>query len=275
MVQGAVKAEARPVTRPNSLIFTLYGDFVGGGTLGIGRLVRLMAEFGLSSQAVRQAVSRMSRQGWLTPSKQGNRAYYGLTDAGKQRVAAVAPRIYEPAREWDGRWRLLTYTIPENNRQRRDRLRKDLTLLGLAPLSSSAWISPHEIGGQLRELAQAHEVLEHVDFFTADYTGPRSDRELLERCWNLPAIAAAYREFIAAYEPRLATERANRTLTDESAFVERLWLVQDFRRFVYLDPGLPGALLTPHWPGTVASALFREYYASISGKAQRFYEAAT
>ena len=274
MARGAVKPEPRPVTRPNSFIFTLYGDFVGEQAVWIGSLVRLMAEFGLSEQAVRQAVSRMSRQGWLAAVKQGNRAYYELTPAGRRRVTAIAPRIYEPAREWDGRWRLLTYTIPENSRQRRDRLRKDLTLLGLAPLSSSAWISPHDVGGQLRDLAQAHGVAGHVDFFTADYTGPRSDRELLERCWDLPSIAAAYREFAAYYEPRLANERANHALSDEGAFVERLWLVQDFRRFVYLDPGIPGALLTAHWPGTVASALFREYYACISGKAQRFYEAA-
>ena len=231
-----------------------------------------MAEFGLSEQAVRQAVSRMSRQGWLTAGKQGNRAYYALTPQGIKRVEAISPRIYEPAAEWDGRWRLLTYSIPETNRDRRDRLRKDLTLLGLAPVSASTWISPRDVIRAVRETIEAQELQTHVHFFVADYAGPLSDRDLLAKYWDVGAIAAAYREFIAYYEPRIQRERETAGLTPEAAFVERLWLVQDFRRFVYLDPGLPSALLPPHWPGSVASALFREYYRLILSKATIFFD---
>lgn len=269
-----VPAQVRPVTRPNSIIFTLYGDFVHryGDTLWIGSLVRLMAEFGLSEAAVRQAVSRMSRQGWLRAVKNGNRASYALTERGIVRVEAIAPRIYEPAAEWDGRWRLLSYAIPEKNRERRDRLRKDLVLLGLAPLSPSTWISPRDIAAAMRETAQAHQVAKHVHFFLAEYAGPLSDSELLQRSWDLDSLAAAYREFIDFYSPRLVSERATGALLPSPAFVERVWLVQDFRRFLYLDPGLPSALLPPHWPGSVASALFREYYRLISSKATHFFE---
>ena len=271
MTTGDVKGASRPVTRPNSLIFTLYGDFVHENRLSIRALVRLMAEFGLSEQAVRQAVSRMSRQGWLSAFKDGNRAFYALTPAGLKRVETIAPRIYEPAAEWDGRWRLLTYSIPEQNRERRDRLRKDLTLLGLAPLSPSTWISPRDVFEEVRELIAAVELNPHIDLFVADHGGPSSDRELLEKNWDLAAIAGAYNEFLDYYRPRLAAERTHGSLTDEAAFVERLWLVQDFRRFVYLDPGLPSALLPSHWPGSAASAVFREYYRAVSGKALRFF----
>src|SRR5579862_6368974 len=77
-MEGAVNS--RGVTRPTSLIFTLYGDMVhrlpGSGSLWIGELVRLMAPFGVSEAAVRQSVSRMSRQGWLVARREGNRAFY-------------------------------------------------------------------------------------------------------------------------------------------------------------------------------------------------------
>ncbi|GAC1654136.1 MAG: phenylacetic acid degradation operon negative regulatory protein PaaX [Vulcanimicrobiaceae bacterium] len=266
--------QPRPVPRPSSIIFTLFGDFVrpAGGKLWIGSLVRLMAEVGLSEAAVRQAISRMSRQGWLEGVKAGNRAHYRLTTRGAARVESIAPRIYEPAAEWDGRWRLLTYAIPESSRKRRDRLRKDLVLLGLAPLSASTWISPRDISLALREMVQAHGILEHVHFFIADYAGPKNDVQLLKESWDLDAIAAAYQEFIAYYRPRFESERASGALTARQSFSERLWLVQDFRRFLYLDPGLPSALLPAHWPGSAASALFREYYRLISSKAASFFE---
>ena len=266
----------RQVTRPNSFIYTLFGDFVqrdpaAPHELWVGGLIRLMGEFGLSEQAVRQAVSRMSRQGWLRAQKRGSRSFYALTDRGRRRVEAISPRIYGPVVEWDGRWRMLTYSVAEIKREGRDGLRKDLTVLGWAPLSASTWLSPHDALDAARSAAEANGVLENIDLFAGEYFGPHTDRELLERCWDLPAIAAQYRDFIARYEPRLQNERANRGMRDDEAFVERMWLVHDYRKFTYVDPGLPSTLLPAHWPGTSAAALFREYYALISNKAEYFF----
>ena len=265
----------RPVTRPNSFIFTLYGDMVhrlaGDGALWIGGLIRLMAAFGVSSQAVRQAVSRMTRQGWLVARREGNRAFYMVTERGRRRIEELSPRIYGPIIEWDGRWRLLTYAVGEAQRQERERLRKELAALGWAQLSSSTWISPSDALEAAREAAEATVAPGATDLFEAEHRGPRSDRALLERCWNVDSIAAAYREFISRYRPRFELEIARGELGDEGAFVERLWLVHDYRKFAYLDPGLPSELLPAHWPGTAAAALFREYYAALEKKSQRYF----
>ncbi|MHB1797500.1 MAG: PaaX family transcriptional regulator [Vulcanimicrobiaceae bacterium] len=268
--------EPRPVTRPNSFIYTLYGDFVhrahpAGGELWIGSLIRLMGRFGLSEQAVRQAVSRMLRQGWLIARKRGNRAYYALSERGARRIETIGPRIYGPVVEWDGRWRILAYSVAEGNRDRRDRLRKSLTVLGWAPLCAAIWICPTDALEAARNAAAAEDLLDCVDLFQGEYRGPRSDRELIERCWDLPAIGARYREFVARYEPRLNAERTGHRTSDEDAFAERMWLVHDFRKFTYLDPGLPSALLPAHWPGTIAATLFRAYYAALSKRAEHYF----
>ena len=102
-------------------------------------------------------------------------------------------------------------------------------------------------------------------------SGPRSDRELLNKCWDIEKIADAYRDFIRAYEPVGSGVERDDDLNDEDAFVERLWLVHDYRKFVYVDPGLPSTLLPAHWPGTTAAALFREYYAALKKKSQRYF----
>ncbi len=266
---------SRPVTRPNSFIFTLYGDMVhrlsGDGSLWIGALIRLMASFGVSAAAVRQAVSRMSRQGWLAARRQGNRAFYVVTERGRRRIDELSPRIYGPVIEWDGRWRLLTYTIGEEHRKGRERLRKELSALGWAPLSASTWISPSDTLAAAREAARSTLTLEAVHLFSSEYRGPLTDRELLEHCWSVPGIASAYHQFIARYAPRLERERERHDSSDEGALVERLWLVHDYRKFAYLDPGLPSELLPAHWPGTAAASLFREYYASLDVKSQRYF----
>src|SRR5579862_1514679 len=202
--QGAALRQAqgdmggRVVTRVNSFIFTLYGDMVHGGggrSLGIGALVRLMASFGISEAAVRQAVSRMSRQGWLVAEHRANRAFYSVTERGRRRIEELSPRIYGPVIEWDGRWRILTYTVDEASRDRRDRLRNELAVLGWAPLSNSTWISPADTLEAAREAASAAGALDAIDLFLGEYRGPLGDRELVARCWDLDEIAAAYRGF--------------------------------------------------------------------------------
>lgn len=243
----------------------------GDGSLWVGALIRVMASFGVSAPAVRQAVSRMSRQGWLAARRQGNRACYVVTARGRRRIEELSPRIYGPVIDWDGRWRLLTYAIGEHHRKRRERLRKELAALGWATLSPSTWISPSDTLAAAREAARATLTLDAVHLFAGEYRGPLSDRELIERCWDVPEIASAYRQFIARYAPHLQRERERGDLTDEAALVERLWLVHDYRKFAYLDPGLPSELLPAHWPGTAAAALFREYYAVLDGKSQRYF----
>jgi phenylacetic acid degradation operon negative regulatory protein len=269
----------RTVTRPISFIFTLYGDMVArlspDGSLWIGALIALMFSFGVSAAAVRQAVSRMTRQGWLVARRKGNRAFYSVTERGRRRIDELTPRIYGPVIEWDGRWRLLSYAIGEAHRKRRERLRKELAALGWAQLSPSTWISPSDTLAAAREAAHATRTLEAVNFFTSEYRGPLSDRALLERCWNVGEIASAYDSFVAHYAPRLRRERERNDLNDEAALVERLWLVHDYRKFVYVDPGLPSELLPAHWPGTAAAALFREYYAAIDAKSQRHFHLCT
>lgn len=277
-MQADVNREKRSVARPSSFIFTLYGDLVhhlkgeaADASLWVGALIALMAPFEISEAAVRQAVSRMSRHGWLASRRSGNRAFYAVTERGRRRIAQLSPRIYGPVIEWDGRWRLLTYTVGERQRDGRDRLRKELIVLGWAPLSASTWISPNDTLEASREVARASGIAAAVHLFSGDYRGPLGDRELVARCWDLGSIAEAYCEFVARYAPRLAAERERATLDDAAAFVERLWLVHDYRKFAYLDPGLPSELVPAHWPGTRAAALFREYYAALEPKAQRYF----
>jgi len=273
-MSAAVNPLERRATRPTSLIFSLYGDLVHASVpqaepaLWLGTLVELMAAFDLSEAAVRQAVSRMARQGWLRTRRNGKRAYYAVTDRGRRRIEELSPRIYGPVIEWDGTWRLLAGTI--DGREARVRLRQELRVLGWAPLSPAVWISPTDSLRSAAEAAERYGASRDAHLFVGAYEGPLSDRELVERCWDLPAVGQAYEQFIATYRPQLERELRTGAAGYRAAFAERLWLVHDFRKFAYLDPGLPSELVPAHWPGTIAAGIFREYYALLAHKAQRF-----
>ncbi len=265
-------------TNTQSMIFTIYGDYIRnyGNKIWIGSLIRLLKEFGHNEQGVRVAVSRMVKQGWIQSEKQGNKSYYFLTDRGVQRMDEAANRIYKmKPNEWDGKWRILMYTIPEDKRQLRDDLRKELLWSGFGSFSSGCWISPNDLEKQINRLIEKYDINEYVDFFISEYKGPKENQSLVEKSWHLEEIENKYEEFIEKYSKQFIVHQSiiNRgEMSDADCFVERTNLVHEYRKFLFIDPGLPKELLPSKWNGNHAALLFSQYYQVLAEPASRFFE---
>ncbi|AZV63948.1 phenylacetic acid degradation operon negative regulatory protein PaaX [Peribacillus castrilensis] len=265
-------------TNTQSMIFTIYGDYIRnyGSKIWIGSLIRLLKEFGHNEQGVRVAVSRMVKQGWIQSEKQGNKSYYFLTDRGVQRMDEAANRIYKmKPNEWDGKWRILMYTIPEDKRQLRDDLRKELLWSGFGSFSSGCWISPNDLEKQINRLIEKYDIDEYVDFFISEYKGPKENQSLVEKSWQLEEIENKYEEFIEKYSKQFIVHQSiisRGEMSDADCFVERTNLVHEYRKFLFIDPGLPKELLPSKWNGNHAALLFSQYYQVLAEPASRFFE---
>lgn len=261
-----------------SMIFTLFGDYIRhyGGEIWIGSLIRLLEEFGHNSQAVRAAISRMQKQGWVQAKKEGNKSYYFLTSRGQKRLEEAATRIFKLKNDtWDHQWRMFFYHIPEKKRNLRDELRQELVWNGFGSLTHSCWISPNPLEEQVQDMIERYDVHEYVDFFVANYKSPRESQSLVERCWDLNNINEKYQAFIDDYSKRYVVDRnkiEKGETTDGYCFVERTKLIHEYRKFLFIDPGLPEELLPEYWMGDHAAALFRDYYQVLATPSSRFFE---
>ncbi|KAF0816642.1 MULTISPECIES: phenylacetic acid degradation operon negative regulatory protein PaaX [unclassified Cytobacillus] len=261
-----------------SMIFTLYGDYIThyGSKIWIGSLIKLLSEFGHNDQSVRAAISRMNKQGWVSAEKIGNKSYYSLSPRGQKRIEEAAKRIFKlKPEEWDGEWRILMYTIPEEIRNVRDELRKELVWSGFGSMSSSCWISANNLEKQVFDLIEKYDIANYVDFFIARYAGPHKNKEIVEKSWNLTEINEKYQEFISQYSQKYIIDKnkiLKGNMSDAECFVERTKLVHEYRKFLFVDPGLPEELLPDKWLGSHAAALFSEYYKELAEPASRFFE---
>ncbi len=263
------------------MLFTIYGEYVRhySNEIWIGSLTRLLGEFGLSEQAIRAAISRMSRQGWLESHKVGNRSYYSVSERGQKRLAEAAARIYKVETDvWDGRWCIVSYNIPEERRILRDQLRKELAWMGFGMLTTSTWISPNNLSDRVKEITETYDITEHVEIFTATHLGWSNPKQLVQKCWNIDSINAAYKEFIDEYRPKyeeLAAKVAKgEDVPDSHCFVEKTKLVHQYRKFLFIDPDLPQELQPEVWLGMEADKLFQDYYSLLNPGAVRFFELA-
>src|SRR5262249_21990215 len=181
---------------------------------------------------------------------------YSLTARSWQLLDEGRPRIFQRgARPSDGQWCLLLYSVPEAERAVRERLRKALASLRFRPLAPSTWLSPYDQTARLDALLAEQGLAGRAHVFFARSRSTAEDRALVERCWDLAALDHRYAAFLATYAPRLSVYQAG-ALPDEQCFVERVRLVDDYRRFPFLDPDLPAPLLPPAWRGPAAHEVF-------------------
>ncbi|CAN5283418.1 PaaX family transcriptional regulator C-terminal domain-containing protein [soil metagenome] len=234
-------------------------------------LVRLLTPLGVTPPAVRTAISRMVRQGWLVPVRLGTGPGYGLTDQARVRLDDAAARIYRTREAaWAGSWDLLVLQAPAS-RSARDRIRSGLTFLGYAPLTDSTWISP--FASTEAQTLLDDERVEHARFAAAD------DEPTVRavQAWDLEGLAKSYRRWhqearALVREPAPTTAAVgaeSRADFDEHAFAVRSLLVHEWRKFLFTDPGLPAELLPPDWPGDAAARFFAEEASRLMPAAAR------
>ncbi len=249
-----------------SALFDLYGDYLRprGGRAPVAALVRLLAPVGIAPPAVRTAVSRMVRQGWLHPLRLVSGPGYLLTPKAARRLDEAAARVYRTGRAgWDGRFDLIVLHAPLS---RRDGER--LAFLGYGMLSEHSWVAPRaaeDVDTVLTETRTRYE-----RFSAAHAAGSPGAAEVVGRAWNLDELGRAYEEFVTEQRPLVTA--VNARSGDEEAYAARFRLVHAWRAFLFRDPLLPPSLLPARWPGATAASFFDRHASRLRPGADRFVE---
>jgi phenylacetic acid degradation operon negative regulatory protein len=255
-------------TSARSLLLTILGEFVlrYQEPVWTSTLVEVLDEFGVEEKSARQALARTAADGWLTSERVGRSVRWSLTPPGQRLLTEGAERIYTfgtTTDPWDGVWLIVYVSVPESKRRLRHQLRTKLSWAGFGSPGPGMWISP----SSGRE-AEARSVIEGLGLqagamsFTARFAGVGSEQAMVERAWDLDGVTAQYEAFIDAFSgPRPATP--------ESIMLAQTRLVHEWRRFPFLDPRLPSALLPAGWIGARARELFDARHGEWHAIAQR------
>ena len=250
-----------------SLLLTVLGEFVlpSARPVRTTTLIELLADLEVAEKAVRQAIMRTADSGWIAGRRVGRETRWSLTADGTRLLKEGTERIYGLAsgdRAWDGRWLVLTVGIPENDRRLRYRLRTQLGWAGLGSINGTMWVTP-----RVDREAEAMRVLADLGLATGSWSfvahagAVGDERSMVRAAWDLDAIEARYEDFLELVSRR-------RPRTDRQALVAQVRLVQEWRQFPLLDPGLPKELLPPLWSGNRAADVFRERHAAWAPRAQ-------
>lgn len=183
----------------------------------------------------------------------------GVVEGDKKRGLRLAPAgvdvkksLYqERQKDWDGRWRVVIFDIPEVQRRVRDGLRLELKKLGFGQWQRSVWVTPFNISAELNAYLQKQDLSAVVQMLVGERFGGLSNRDFATRVWSLNELNEGYAHLLTEWK---------KELEKESTAAERLHTAAVFQSryfdILIADPQLPLELLPSGWAGDDAKKLF-------------------
>ncbi len=189
--------------------------------------------------------------------EQTKKQSYQLTDKGYDELSLEFPFCRFLRTSWDGKWRILSYEIPEKKREIRDRLRREVAGWGLGPWHRSFWITPHPIIPNLKALVSNREEETYVQAFESDHVfGDRGI--LISKVWETSELEKRYRQLFKVWHDTLSSDNTN---------VSKLQIIiSEYVSILRQDPGLPPQLLGSNWIGYEGFKIYKEIRSILTKK---------
>lgn len=259
---GDTPVEVARARRPQWLILMMMGDFAFERSVAFstGTFLEALAPLDVAPPTVRSTLQRMCDRGLLVRYRQGREVFFGLTPRSTKllgRGQSDSWRSVDP--EWDGRWTLLTFSIPEDRRQVRHSLRSRLSSAGFGMLKSGLWITPGD--AEVATLIADLNVETDVHSFLGVPAQPTTVEALAREAYDIDALALRYRVFINRWRdlPSAAHDQLSALLM----------LQGEWQQIAQGDPRLPLRYLPSNWPAPEADRLFRDRFSTWEPPAQR------
>jgi phenylacetic acid degradation operon negative regulatory protein len=265
-------AESRPGSA-TSLLRTITGSYLRrlGGWIAAAALLELMAAVGINQARTRTAILRVRGKGLLTQESREGAAGFALVPAAIPSLARGDRRIYTPRQMGTtDRWCLISYSIPESQRQLRHQLRRRLSGLGCGTVTAALWICPEYLTAEVEEILTDLGVRGSASIFLTDETRVEGGlQRAVGEWWDLSAIAAQHQAFLSAYGS------VGADLTPQQAFATYIACLDAWRVIPYVDPGLPAAWLPDDWPGNLSIPLFADLRERLEDRSDRYVQRVT
>lgn len=199
---------------------------------------------GLADQPIRLALRRLVASGDVEQTGRGRAGMVSLTSTGRRRLErdrqSLALAFAQDAGDapWDGHWRLIAVTTPERERAVRDTLRRGLHELGAVGISTSLYVSPHDLFAELPD--EVRPYLSRATTTNLNVRGTTSAQAISEALWPSEPTVAAY----STLDEALHRDTSD---TGVPTVVRMLLLADALERAIREDPLLPLELRGAAW----------------------------
>ncbi|HEY1074535.1 MAG TPA: PaaX family transcriptional regulator C-terminal domain-containing protein, partial [Patescibacteria group bacterium] len=210
-----------------------------------------LKQFGSTRQTL-GALGRLEGLKLIERTKEEKRNVFTLTEKGDLVLADILGHLPDSEKNWDGKWRIILFDIPESKRTVRQMFRIKLLDFGARMLQSSVWITPNKsVADKFYDLIMQTEFAHTVQFFEAKHFGNNAIDVL--SLWQLDKLDKEYRELFK----ELDTQLKNLKKQKDISFTAKCMIVS-LALVAKKDPHLPVELMPKKWAGLEAEAWYKK-----------------
>lgn len=149
---GEMEKKSRKRLKKKNLKKLILNTVAGAGVLGMAvvapQALGAMAKLGMlpakrQRESINAARDRLLKQKLLARDSNGMLRITNLGERELQKIEALQGRLPKP-KKWDGRWRILSFDIPNRREPARFKIRHSLQTAGFILLQRSVWIYPYD-----------------------------------------------------------------------------------------------------------------------------------
>ncbi|MFJ5958570.1 PaaX family transcriptional regulator C-terminal domain-containing protein [Paenarthrobacter sp. NPDC092416] len=257
-----------------SLLRTVIGLYLrdAGGWMSAKDIVTLMEALGTSGTVARTALGRLRKKDVVLQESRNGIPGFTLTEGATTMLARGDRRIYNPrSMSASDSWCLVSFSIPETEREKRHQLRRRLHWIGCGTVAAGLWICPDSLRDEVEEILADLELRDMATIFVTETPLVGGNlREAAAKWWDLDVIASLHSDFIQEQAAAVPSRTDGSVDATAAAFATYVRCIDRWRIIPYLDPGLPQAFLPEDWPGAEGTALFARIVAAYEEPSQAF-----
>ncbi|MBI2593320.1 hypothetical protein HYW44_01600 [Candidatus Daviesbacteria bacterium] len=111
------------------------------------------------------ALKQLREKGYINTEKDGKKLIVRLSQTGQDK--AILMKVLQTG-EWDGKWRVVVFDIPEDMRKVRNIFRARLKIWRFTPWQKSVWVSKKDLKDVLRKYIRDIGIKDWVKVFESD-----------------------------------------------------------------------------------------------------------
>jgi len=124
----------------------------------------------MDRRRIREAIKRLNQKRLINLIERGDKIYIEITADGKKLMKNYDYDDLKLPNEknWDKKWHLVTFDIPEKKQKERRAFSKKLKDLGFYPLQESVFIYPYDCRNEIDFVCNFLSIERHVNYFIVD-----------------------------------------------------------------------------------------------------------
>jgi len=120
-----------------------------------------------ASSYVNRTLDNLQRQELVDFDVRNGVRFYKLTQKGEEQLLKndiFSIKFFRP-KKWDGKWRIVSFDIFEDQRWKRDVLRSYMVKMGFVKIHQSVWLYPYSCKKQLEKIGSLLSIKQYIFYF--------------------------------------------------------------------------------------------------------------